>query len=126
MAMRAYVLHIVFIQGNLQQQVIQHNLVIIKVLTSETVQHLFPTKSLQAGPSLTLQPPTPMNHMTPLSPNFPSPAEATNIPPEILSQWQEYAAMLFSGQMGADSSSALTTLGDYLLTNDWVEAAHCW
>ncbi|EJD06041.1 uncharacterized protein FOMMEDRAFT_139329 [Fomitiporia mediterranea MF3/22] len=93
--------------------------------SSSAVQHLVPTKSLQAGPSLTIQPPTPMNHMTPLSPNFPSPSQATNIPHEILSQWQEYAVMLFSGQMGVESSSALTTLGDYLLSNDWVEAAHC-
>ncbi|KAH8117565.1 Sec23-binding domain of Sec16-domain-containing protein [Phellopilus nigrolimitatus] len=93
--------------------------------SSAAVQHLFPTKSLQAGPALSLQPPTPINHMTPLSPNFPPPSLATNIPSEILSQWQEYAIMLFSGQMGTESSSALTTLGDYLLSNDWVEAAHC-
>ncbi|KAL5490502.1 hypothetical protein ACEPAI_5335 [Sanghuangporus weigelae] len=93
--------------------------------SSSAVQHLLPIKSLQAGPSLTLQPPTPMNLMTPLSPNFPSPSQATNISPEILSQWPEHAVMLFSGQMGAESSSALTTLGDYLISNDWVEAAHC-
>ncbi|KAI5122954.1 hypothetical protein M0805_006834 [Coniferiporia weirii] len=93
--------------------------------SSAAVQHLFPTKSLQAGPTSLLQPPTPMNLMTPLSPNFPPPSLAANIPPEILSQWQEYAVMLFSGQMGAESSSALTTLGDYLLSNDWIEAAHC-
>ncbi|THH10201.1 hypothetical protein EW145_g1508 [Phellinidium pouzarii] len=93
--------------------------------SSTAVQHLFPTKSLQAGPSLALQPPTPMKYMTPLSPNFPLPSLATNIPSEILSQWQEYAIMLFSGQMGAESSSSLTTLGDYLISNDWVEAAHC-
>jgi hypothetical protein len=82
--------------------------------------------ALQAGPALTLQPPTPMNHMTPLSPNFPTPAQASNIPTDVLRQWRDYAVMLFSGQMGADSSSSLTTLGDYLLANDWVEAAHCW
>ena len=76
---------------------------------------------------LTLQPPTPMgNYMTPLSPNFPSPSQASGIPADVLSQWPDYAAMLFSGQMGPDSSSSLTTLGDYLLANDWVEAAHCW
>ena len=28
--------------------------------------------------------------------------------------------------MGTESSSALTTLGDYLISNDWIEAAHCW
>ncbi|KAL5529034.1 hypothetical protein ACEPAG_5008 [Sanghuangporus baumii] len=93
--------------------------------SSSAVQHLLPIKSLQAGPSLSLQPPTPMNLMTPLSPSFPSPSQATNISPEILSQWPEHAVMLFSGQMGAESSSALTTLGDYLISNDWVEAAHC-
>ncbi|KAL5511852.1 hypothetical protein ACEPAH_5070 [Sanghuangporus vaninii] len=93
--------------------------------SSSAVQHLLPIKSLQAGPSLTLQPPTPMNLMTPLSPNFPSPSQATSISPEILSKWPEHAIMLFSGQMGAESSSALTTLGDYLISNDWVEAAHC-
>ncbi|KAL5533326.1 hypothetical protein ACEPAF_5102 [Sanghuangporus sanghuang] len=93
--------------------------------SSSAVQHLLPIKSLQAGPSLTLQPPSPMNLMTPLSPNFPSPSQATGVSPEILSQWPEHAVMLFSGQMGAESSSALTTLGDYLISNDWVEAAHC-
>lgn len=131
MAWRACGWHTVFIQANLRQQVRAHrpNHLYQNSLDCVTVQHLLPIKplhSLQSGPALTLQPPTPMNHMTPMSPNFPSPSQATNISPEILSRWPEHAVMLFSGQMGAESSSALTTLGDYLISNDWIEAAHCW
>lgn len=76
--------------------------------------------------TLTVQPPTPLNHMTPMSPSFPSIALATGVPPETLAKWQEYVAIILSGQAGTDSSVALTTLGDYLVSNDWVEAGHCW
>ncbi|KLO10677.1 hypothetical protein SCHPADRAFT_832213 [Schizopora paradoxa] len=94
---------------------------------STAVQQLLPSK-LSNGPTmttLTVQPPTPLNHMTPMSPSFPSVAVATGVPPEALNKWQEYVAILLSGQAGTESSSALTTLGDYLVTNDWVEAGHC-
>ena len=78
------------------------------------------------GTTITLQPPTPMSHLTPLTPNFPSPDLAVNVLPESLNKWQEYAAMLYSGQMGTESLAALTTLGDYLRKNGWIEAAHVW
>ena len=92
------------------------------------VQQVFPSR-LSNGPVmalLTVQPPTPNNVITPVSPGFPSPAVIPNIAPEVLSHWQEHAVMLYSGHMGGDSSNALTTLGDYLVANDWVEAGHCW
>lgn len=91
------------------------------------MQQLLTTSTLLInGPALTLQPPTPISHLTPLTPNFPSPELAGKVPPEALNKWQEYAAMLYSGQMGMESSAALTTLGDYLRKNGWIEAAHCW
>lgn len=88
------------------------------------VQHLVPAKSLQASLSASVIP----NHITPLTPNFPSPSCAVTVPEDVLSNWQEYAVMLFSGQIGTgtDAASALTNLGDCLSHNDWIEAAHCW
>lgn len=70
--------------------------------------------------------PVPHNQPTPISPNFPHPAITVQLPAESLSNWHDYAATLYSGQMGAEPSAALTALGDCLLHNDMAEAAHCW
>jgi hypothetical protein len=43
-----------------------------------------------------------------------------------LSRWAETAAMILTNPMTAESSAALTTLGDYLASNQWTEAAHAW
>ena len=96
-----------------------------------TVQQLVPSRlfngqTLPRGPSLTLQPPTPLSNLTPMTPSFPIPNHvAPSVPPELFTNWQEYAVMLYSGQMMPDSSAALTALGDYLINNDWIEAGHC-
>jgi hypothetical protein len=65
-------------------------------------------------------------HVTPVSPNFPQADLMSRVPPEALSKWTETAAMLFSNPMTSESSSALVALGDYLLSNQWTEAAHSW
>ena len=36
------------------------------------------------------------------------------------------AAMIISHPLSADSSAALTSLGDQLAANHWIEAAHIW
>ena len=87
-------------------------------------QLVLPARQSVTGLSVTL--PVLQNQPTPVSPNFPNTMPAVPLPADALSNWQEYAATLYSGQMGADSSAALTALGDCLLHNDAVEAAHCW
>ncbi|TDL27490.1 hypothetical protein BD410DRAFT_818910 [Rickenella mellea] len=88
------------------------------------VQELLPPKFLMNG-NPELHPTIPTVGLTPISPNFQSIAATTNLPYEVLSKWQESATMILSSQMGPDSSAALTTLGDCLLSNHWIEAAHC-
>lgn len=61
-----------------------------------------------------------------MTPNFPQSVQAAPIPPSILSKWTETAAMMISSPMTNETSSALTSLGDQLAANGWVEAAHCW
>lgn len=61
-----------------------------------------------------------------MSPNFPSPDKTANIPVESLSKWPETAAVMVSSPMAPDTSAALTALGDYLVSNGWIEAAHAW
>lgn len=65
-----------------------------------------------------------VSHVTPMTPNFPS--LPVNVPVESLSRWAETAAMILTNPMTAESSAALTTLGDYLASNQWTEAAHAW
>ncbi|KAG9096746.1 hypothetical protein FRC06_008367 [Ceratobasidium sp. 370] len=86
------------------------------------VQELLPPKNLARTGADSLMPPTmPMMHATPISPNFPQPVLTSNLPTPALLQWQEIAATILSNQ---GDSSALTALGDYLISNKWTEAAH--
>ncbi|TFK54858.1 hypothetical protein OE88DRAFT_1732154 [Heliocybe sulcata] len=90
-----------------------------------SVQEMVPPKLLSKTESHTLQLPQPAASLiTPVSPNFPSAALTSKVPDEVLADWSDTAAMLLSNPMTADSSSALTTLGDYLSANQWIEAAH--
>ncbi|KAG7092495.1 hypothetical protein E1B28_008846 [Marasmius oreades] len=87
------------------------------------VQELIPHSSivqLQGQPRLGI----PISHSTPMTPNFVAPPPAANIPPEALSKWAEMVAMMLSGNMSPETSSALTALGDQLSGNQWVEAGH--
>ena len=90
------------------------------------VQQLLPPNQLSRTTGA-LQLPTPViPHITPMSPNFPSPSVTANIPIESLSKWPETAAVMVCSPMVPDTSAALTALGDYLASNGWVEAAHAW
>ncbi|KAJ7046799.1 Sec23-binding domain of Sec16-domain-containing protein [Mycena alexandri] len=89
---------------------------------SASVQELVP-QNLLARATGRLQLPT-VSHMTPMTPNFAAPALANNIPVESLADWADTAAMMISNPMTADTSAALTALGDQLLSHQWVEAAH--
>ncbi len=66
---------------------------------------------------------------TPRTPNFAA-IQAANmgptIPPASLEKWAETAAMILCSPLTAEASAALTALGDQLLGNNWVEAAHVW
>ncbi|KDQ60805.1 hypothetical protein JAAARDRAFT_190947 [Jaapia argillacea MUCL 33604] len=90
-----------------------------------SVEELVPPKLLSTrGPDM-LQIPLPtIAQTTPVSPNFPSPDLTATVPAENLSSWAETAVMLLSSPMTNESSAALTALGDYLVANGWVEAAH--
>ena len=91
-----------------------------------TVQELMPPNQL-SGSTSALQIPIPaISHITPISPNFPLPSTTANIPIESLSKWPETAAVMVSSPMAPDTSAALTALGDCLVSNGWVEAAHAW
>ncbi|KZS99244.1 hypothetical protein SISNIDRAFT_448107 [Sistotremastrum niveocremeum HHB9708] len=86
------------------------------------IQHLPLPGALVNGP---MPPPMPpLTHVTPLSPNFPAPAQLANIGPETLASWPEIAASIFANSKPGDSG-ALTYLGDYLTAHNWIEAAHC-
>jgi COPII coat assembly protein SEC16 len=86
-----------------------------------TVQALVPPTSLiKMGEKL--HPPA-LSHITPISPNFTSPVP---VPVNVLDKWPDTAAMLIPGPSVSESSSALMALGDCLLANHLVEAAHAW
>ncbi|KAG1891037.1 Sec23-binding domain of Sec16-domain-containing protein [Suillus subluteus] len=88
------------------------------------VQELIPT-SLLARTTATLQVPTPaVVHTTPMSPSFPSPAMAAQIPAKALSKWPELVASMISSPLSSEWSATLTALGDYLVSHQQVEAAH--
>ncbi|KAJ7774593.1 Sec23-binding domain of Sec16-domain-containing protein [Mycena maculata] len=89
---------------------------------SASVQELVP-QNLLTRAMARLQVPA-VSHMTPMTPNFAAPAVANNIPPQSLARWADTAAMMLSSTMTADTSAALTALGDQLLSHQWVEAAH--
>lgn len=90
------------------------------------VQELSSSSQLSKGPGTLQLPTTAISHITPMSPNFPPPAITANIPVESLSKWPETAAVMVCSPMVPDTSAALTALGDYLISNRWVEAAHAW
>ncbi|KAG5342761.1 hypothetical protein C0989_008711 [Termitomyces sp. Mn162] len=64
-------------------------------------------------------------HLTPRTPNFPVvPAQGPSLPPQALTKWTETAAMMLSNPLTPENSAALTALGDQLVANQLVEAAH--
>lgn len=85
------------------------------------VQELVPPHLLLKA---NLQPPVAGAHVTPISPNFPKPDVTSKVPESALSKWTETAAMLLSSPITSESSTALVALGDYLLSNQWIHAAH--
>jgi COPII coat assembly protein SEC16 len=90
-----------------------------------TVQALVPPTSLLPKPGEMLQIPA-LLHSTPISPNFPPHGTTSPIPVDVLKNWPETAAMLIPGPSASECSAALVALGDCLLANHWVEAAHAW
>jgi hypothetical protein len=89
-----------------------------------TVQALVPpTSLLKIGEKP--QPPA-LPHPTPMTATFTSYATPGPVPVDILKKWPETAAMLIPGPSVAECSAALLALGDCLLANDSVEAAHAW
>jgi COPII coat assembly protein SEC16 len=89
-----------------------------------TVQALVPPTSLLKIGEKT-QPPV-LSHITPTTANFTSHTTPGPVPADILKKWPETAAMLIPGPSVTESSAALLALGDCLLANDFVEAAHAW
>lgn len=87
------------------------------------VQELFGSKHSSRIPESR---PTKFASTIPLVPDLTSLSSAEKLPSNIVSKWNEVAAMIYLGQMGMDSSLALTTLGDHLLASDLIYAAHCW
>jgi len=89
----------------------------------DPVKELVPTKLLSLASGL--QPPSIMGQVTtPRTPAFA--AAAPPAPPASLGQWRETAAMIIASPLPQDASSALTALGDQLLSYGRVEAAHSW
>jgi hypothetical protein len=88
------------------------------------VQELVPQTLLSKGLAAGMQPI--MSTTTPGTPNFPSKSTSASIPLATLSKWAETAAMMYSNPMGSEASAALTSLGDHLSSNGWLEAAHTW
>jgi len=92
-----------------------------------------PPASLQAQPPAAPLPgmylsipAVPMPLSTPLTPNFSAPPPSNNVPHDVLSKWKDTLAMLISSSSNADNTAVITALGDQLLANQWVEAAHAW
>lgn len=48
-----------------------------------------------------------------------------NLSQSVLEKWQETVAMIIANRTVGDSA-ALTALGDALLANGWLDAAHVW
>ncbi|KXN89245.1 COPII coat assembly protein sec-16 [Leucoagaricus sp. SymC.cos] len=93
------------------------------------VQELVPKNMLARGnsrlpiPAPTIPAPT-LGQPTPVIPNFSLPAAGTKIPTESLAKWAETVAMMLVSPLTPDASAALTALGDQLMANGWLEAAH--
>ena len=69
-----------------------------------------------------------LSAVTPRTPNFTSMQPVLNILPEKLSKWAETVAMMISSPFtpSAEMNGALVALGDQLMGNNWIEAAHVW
>ncbi|KAF8312026.1 hypothetical protein DL93DRAFT_2082714 [Clavulina sp. PMI_390] len=93
---------------------------------TSAIQELLPPKNLgKVAEPATLLIPQPTIQATPISPNFPKPAVTGPIPADVLSNWAETASTIISNTGGTSEEwASLTTLGDYLISNGWVEAAH--
>lgn len=59
-----------------------------------------------------------------LDPNSPI-SEATTVPEQTWAQWKKLLASTIANSPPGDTTS-ITALGDYLLVNNWIYAAHCW
>ncbi|KAG8901134.1 hypothetical protein FRB99_005550, partial [Tulasnella sp. 403] len=95
-----------------------------------SVQELLPPKPLTrssgaANPMLIA--PSPMTIPSPaLGSAIPQPTKLAftgDAPVAILAKWQETAAAILSNATNGDAV-AMTALGDFLMTNKWVDAAH--
>lgn len=62
---------------------------------------------------------------TPISPSFPDAVLVGDLPKSVLANWQETVAMIIANRTAGDSA-ALTALGDTLMTNGRLDAAHVW
>jgi hypothetical protein len=67
-----------------------------------------------------------LHHPAPAVSSGFSPSATVKVAPDSLAGWPETAAMMLSSPLTPDASAALTALGDCLLSNEWVEAAHAW
>lgn len=97
------------------------------LFNSASVQELHPQKPLgdaaQALPVMT----TPLvGAATPMSAAFAPPVQPVTLPIKTLAKWPQTATMIISGTATIEASSALTSLGDHLAANNWIEAAHAW
>ncbi|KAF9518189.1 hypothetical protein BS47DRAFT_324942 [Hydnum rufescens UP504] len=92
-------------------------------LFSGQVQEFLPPKTFPKGGE-SLLPTSQTVQPTPLSPSLPKLSAPTNISPDILAKWSETVATIVSNPAAGEYSSSLTALGDCLLSNNWVEAAH--
>ena len=88
------------------------------------VQELVPMNLLSRATGLQMPPPS-LPHITPVSANFPS-AVGAQVPSESLSKWTDIVASVLTNTSNPEWSTALTTLGDCLLSHQQVEAAHVW
>ena len=88
------------------------------------VQELAPMNLLSRATGLQVSPPV-LPQITPVSANFP-PAVTTRVPFESLSKWTDIVASALTNISSPEWSSALTALGDCLLSHQQVEAAHVW
>ncbi|CAA7271684.1 unnamed protein product [Cyclocybe aegerita] len=88
------------------------------------VQELAPINFLPRATGLLLPTIPSGPSVTPRTPNFAAIQPQPTIPPEALDKWAETVAMMISSPLTPEGSSALTALGDQLLANNWVDAAH--
>lgn len=114
--------------GRSIMQIVSRLLTITIILA---VQELVPRNILTKAssrlpiPAPTIPAPT-LGQPTPRTPNFSIPVAGAKIPTESLAKWAEIVAMMISSPLTNDASAALTALGDQLLANGWLEAAHAW